>query len=160
MASPAVVRIAATEDLGALGALGAKLVEQHHAFDAARFFLPERVAEGYAWWLGQELARPEVVVLVATLEERVVGYAYGRLEERDWNLLLDPCGRLHDVWVEPEARGVGLGAALVEGMAKALKDKGAERLVLTSAEGNTGAHALFERLGFRRTMIEMTRELG
>lgn len=160
MSEPFVVRPAQSSDLAAVGALGAKLVHLHHTFDAARFFVPERVAEGYAWWLGEELARAEVVVLVAMRGDQLLGYAYGRLEERDWNLLLDPCGRLHDVWVEPEARGAGVGIALVEGIAAALRDKGAPRLVLTSAEGNGSAHALFAKLGFRRTMVEMTRELA
>jgi ribosomal protein S18 acetylase RimI-like enzyme len=32
-------------------------------------------------------------------------------------------------------------------------------VVLSTAEQNSGAQRLFERMGFRRTMIEMTREL-
>ena len=36
--------------------------------------------------------------------------------------------------------------------------KGAPRVVITAAAGNTAAQALFGRLGFRRTMVEMTRE--
>ena len=34
------------------------------------------------------------------------------------------------------------------------------RVVLWTAEKNPAAQALFEQLGFRRTMIEMTRERG
>jgi ribosomal protein S18 acetylase RimI-like enzyme len=33
------------------------------------------------------------------------------------------------------------------------------RIVLSSAERNEGAQRFFTRMGFRRTMIEMTREL-
>jgi hypothetical protein len=33
-------------------------------------------------------------------------------------------------------------------------------VVLSTAEGNTAAQHLFASAGFRRTMIEMTRELG
>ena len=36
---------------------------------------------------------------------------------------------------------------------------GAPRVVLWTADKNQGAQRLFTRLGFRRTMIEMTREL-
>jgi len=41
-----------------------------------------------------------------------------------------------------------------------LESRGAPRVVLMSASRNEGAQRLFERLGFRRTMVEMTREAG
>lgn len=152
------IRPARRAELALVAALAAKLVRLHHAFDAARFFVPERVEEGYAWWFGEEIDRPEVVLLVAVREARIVGYAYGRLEERDWNQLLDACGALHDLWVEDEERRSGIAAALVEAVVAALRDKGAPRVVLHAAAGNEAAQALFARLGFRPTMVEMTRE--
>jgi predicted GNAT family acetyltransferase len=105
------------------------------------------------------VGRAEVVLLVALRDGRIVGYAYGRLEERDWNQLLDACGALHDVWVEPEERRAGVAAALVEALCQSLRAKGAPRVVLHTAAGNAAAQALFARLGFRRTMVEMTREV-
>jgi ribosomal protein S18 acetylase RimI-like enzyme len=155
----AIVRAIAEADLPRVSALAEKLVRLHHAFDGERFFVPERVAEGYAWWFRKELARDEVVLLAAELEGRVVGYVYARLEERDWNMLLDAAGAIHDIWVEPEARGHGVARALLEAAVGALRAKGAPRVVLHAAAKNTEAQALFEGLGFRRTMVEMTLEL-
>jgi ribosomal protein S18 acetylase RimI-like enzyme len=40
-----------------------------------------------------------------------------------------------------------------------LRERGAPRVVLSTAAQNETAQRLFEKLGFRRTMIEMTREL-
>ena len=40
-----------------------------------------------------------------------------------------------------------------------LKSRGAPRVILWTAEPNHGAQELFARLGFRRTMVELTREL-
>jgi ribosomal protein S18 acetylase RimI-like enzyme len=40
-----------------------------------------------------------------------------------------------------------------------LKGRGAPRVVLSTAQGNEAAQHMFESAGFRRTMIEMTREL-
>jgi ribosomal protein S18 acetylase RimI-like enzyme len=147
------------DDLERVAGLAEKLVHLHHAFDEQRFFVPERVAEGYAWWFAKELTRDEVVLLVAEHEERVVGYVYARLEERDWNMLLDAAGAIHDIWVEPEARGLGVARALLVAAVDALRAKGAPRVVLHAAAKNTGAQELFKRLGFRETMIEMTLEL-
>jgi ribosomal protein S18 acetylase RimI-like enzyme len=151
-------RAAKKGDLAAVARLAGKLVRMHHALDERRFFLPERVEEGYAWWLGGEVDRDEVVLWVALRGEDVVGYAYGRLEERDWNQLLDACGALHDVWVEEGERRHGVARALVEKALGALVEKGAPRVVLSTAAANPGAQAFFAKLGFRPTMIEMTRE--
>jgi len=40
-----------------------------------------------------------------------------------------------------------------------LRSRGAPRVLLLSATPNAGAQELFARLGFRRTMVEMTKEL-
>lgn len=41
----------------------------------------------------------------------------------------------------------------------ALEEHGASRVVLSTAEENRVAQRLFARTGFRRTRVEMTREL-
>src|SRR4051812_7578100 len=125
-----LIRSATSADAESLGAFGAALARQHHGFDKARFMLPRNVEEGYRAWLVRESRSAEAVVIVAERGGQVVGYAYGRLEERDWNALLDACGGFHDVWVDPSARGAGLGAALVEEMVRRLKALGAPRVVL------------------------------
>ena|SRR6185437_14809037 len=158
MTEAPTIRPARRADLPAVAHLAGKLVRMHHDHDARRFFLPDRVEEGYAWWFGREVDREEVVLLVAARGEAVVGYAYGRLEERDWNQLLDACGALHDVWVEAAERRHGVARALVDATVAALVAKGAPRVVLHTMTANEGAQALFARLGFRRTMVEMTRE--
>lgn len=158
MTEDILVRPARRDELEAVARLAGKLVVMHHAFDERRFFLPERVEEGYARWFAREIDREEVVLLVVLRGEVIVGYAYGRLEERDWNQLLDAHGAVHDVWVEEAVRRHGVASRLVEAMVAALVAKGAARVVLHTAAGNAGAQALFARLGFRRTMIEMTRE--
>ena len=56
-------------------------------------------------------------------------------------------------------RGRGLGGMLLDATLAALEARGAPRVVLSTAERNEPAQRLFARAGFRRTMIEMTREL-
>ncbi len=143
----------------ALGRFGAALAGQHHAFDPRRFMLPGDVEAGYRDWLLKEAASPKAVVLVAEKDGQVIGYAYGRLEARDWNLLLDVHAALHDLWVDPSVRGLGAGALLADTIARRLRDLGAPRVVLMSASKNEPAQRLFARLGWRPTMVEMTREL-
>lgn len=160
MSEEITIRPARRDDIPAVAKLAAKLVHQHHAFDPQRFLMHEQVEEGYAWWFGKEIEREEVALLAALRGDAVVGYAYGRMEERDWNQLLDACGALHDIWVEESERRHGVATQLVEAMVAALTAKGAPRVVLHAAAQNTAAQALFTRLGFRKTMVEMTREAG
>ena len=68
-------------------------------------------------------------------------------------------GELVDLWVEPGARRSGAGALLVHEVARRLAALGSPRLVLSTASSNAAAQRLFAHLGFRATMIEMTREL-
>ena len=154
---PAVVRPAREQDIASIAPLAGQLVRMHHAVDPHRFFLPERVEEGYAWWLGRELARDGAVVLVAEDGDRITGYAYGTREERDWNMLLDEHAAIHDVFVAADARGSGTGQKLVTAMVEALQALGAPVIVLSTMVSNEAAQRLFAACGFRATMVEMTR---
>jgi ribosomal protein S18 acetylase RimI-like enzyme len=155
------IRAATRADLEAVGQLGAELMRVHYAFDRARFMEPrEDAAAGYAWFLGSELDDPQAVVLVADRGGEIVGYTYAGLEPQSWKELRDPAGFIHDVVVARSARGQGIATLLVEAAAHWLEQRGAPRVLLWSAELNGAAQRLFARLGFRRTMIEMTREAG
>jgi ribosomal protein S18 acetylase RimI-like enzyme len=143
--------------LTAAAALAARLVRMHHDVDAARFFLPDDVERGYGYWFGREIARDEARVLVATRGEQIVGYAYGTLEGRDWNALLDRHGALHDIYVEDAERKRGTGRRLLDAIVAELEALGAERIVLSTMVSNTAAQRLFTSAGFRPTMLEMTR---
>lgn len=152
------IRRAKRDELPHVAALAGELVRMHHAVDAKRFFLPDRVEEGYAWWLGKELDRESAVVLVALSDSRVVAYAYGTLEERDWNLLLDAHGAIHDVFVDARERRSGVGRQILAAIIRELEVLGAERIVLGTMVSNLAAQALFQSAGFRPTLLEMTRE--
>jgi ribosomal protein S18 acetylase RimI-like enzyme len=155
------IRPATENDFEALGRMAASLVRLHHAFDAQRFFLVEPLEQGYGRWLVRESKNAEAIVLVAEQEDgKVVGYAYGTLVERDWMLLLDACGALQDIYVEESVRRGGVARKLLETICERFRELGAPRVVLSTAAKNESAQRFFESMGFRRTMIEMTRELG
>ena len=154
------VRAARTSDLPAIGKLGATLAQAHHDWDPQRFFVLDSMAEGYAWWLGRELRNRKAILLAAICGRRVVGYAYGRLEARDWNSLREACGVGIDLYVEPAARGLGAGRRLGEALLAALRARGAPFVVLQAAARNREAQRFFRRLGFRPTLVEMTLDLA
>jgi ribosomal protein S18 acetylase RimI-like enzyme len=159
--APAVIiRPAAPADLPAIGRLGALLVRTHHEFDPKRFIAAGPGTErGYAGFLGSQLRDPDTVVLVAERDGEVLGYTYAGVEAHDYMTLRGPAGVLHDIVVDPARRGTGVGRMLLDATLAALQALGAPRVVLSTAERNESAQRLFASAGFRRTMIEMTREL-
>ena len=154
-----MIRPATKADIPALGRLGALLVQSHFEFDPKRFISPSpRTEQGYGSFLGSQIADPDAIVLVSERDGDVVGYAYGGIEDFDYMSLRGPAGVLHDIVVDPRKRGQGIGRELLEAILAALESRGAPRIVLSTAEQNETAQRLFASAGFRRTMIEMTRE--
>jgi len=155
------IRAAAPADVAVIGRLGALLVRVHHDFDAKRFIAATpRTEHGYGSFLGSQLDEPNVIVLVAEEDGEVVGYTYAGVEGADYMSLRGPAGVLYDIVVDPEHRGHGVGRMLLDATIAALAVRGVPRVVLSTAERNEAAQRLFARAGFRRTMIEMTREMN
>jgi ribosomal protein S18 acetylase RimI-like enzyme len=154
------IRRAERRDLEDVGRLGALLLRAHHDFDRLRFMAPRaNTEEGYAWFLGTQLDREDVVVLVAERAGRILGYVYAGVEPQSWKELREEAGFIHDVYVDEEARGGGVANALVDAAARWLTGRGVPRIVLWTASQNEAAQRLFAKLGFRHTMSEMTREI-
>jgi ribosomal protein S18 acetylase RimI-like enzyme len=151
------VRPATEADLDALAGMGDTLARQHHDYDAGRFLYDAGFREGYRWWFGRELGRDEVFLGVVDGKEGPAGYLYGRLEGKDWNALLEAHAALVDVFVRPDERGSGVGEALVEAFCAWAAARGFPQVVLSTATQNAGAQRLFAKLGFRPTMVELTR---
>jgi ribosomal protein S18 acetylase RimI-like enzyme len=160
MTSSVTVRTAVAADAAALGRLGALLVAQHHEFDPQRFIAPiPDLAERYGSFLVSQIERPDMIVLVAERDQAVVGYAYAGMEGNDYMALRGPAGVLYDLVVDPDHRREGVGTRLMDAALANLRSLGAPRVVLFTAEKNHVAQGMFRGAQFRRTMIEMTREL-
>lgn len=158
------IRRATSDDREALGRLGASLMRAHFAFDQRRYLEPGEHAEsGYAAFLTTQLASENSMVLVAERtvdgQPAVIGYVYAGVEPPSWKELRGEAGFVHDLLVSDEARGMGVGERLLEAAVAWLAERGVPRVILWSAVPNTGAQRLFERHGFKPTMVEMTREL-
>jgi GNAT superfamily N-acetyltransferase len=112
----------------------------------------------------QGAAGEDTVTYVAEDGDHWVGLATGRAENGRFDLF--------GMFVEPEARGRGVGAALVEAVIAWARARGAAWLHLGVTSTNHAAMALYERCGFRPTgtrqrlehtptltVVEMAREV-
>jgi ribosomal protein S18 acetylase RimI-like enzyme len=155
------IRRATPADIPDIGRLGALLVRVHHDLDPQRFIAAGADTETrYGWFLGTQLDEPNIIILVAQRDGKVIGYTYSGVEGTDYMALRGPAGVVYDIIVDPDHRKQGVGRILLGATLDALKARGSPRVVLSTAERNSSAQRLFDRAGFRRTMIEMTRELN
>ena len=158
--SPATIRRARLEEAPALGAFGVRLALQHQGYDAQHFFIFGADEATFTDYYAEQLLRDDVAILVAEIEGRIVGYVYTRIEPASIEALSDTSGWIHDIFLDESARGHGLGKALLEAAINALRELGANTLMLAVSPKNETARRLFEKQGFRLTMLLMTRNLG
>ena len=151
------IRRATGADAPALGRLGALLWRVHYEWDTQRFVAPGANAEmDYSAFLVSQLSDENAAVFVAERSGEVVGYVFTSLEPASFKELRAACGYIHDIAVIDNERRGGVATTLITTARDWLRDRGAPRVVIWTADANVAAQQLFDRLGFRRTMIEMT----
>ncbi|MET8085060.1 mycothiol synthase [Micromonospora sp. NPDC005237] len=89
---------------------------------------------------------------------RLLGFHWTKVHERPGSARI---GEVYVLGVEPTAHGGGLGRALTTAGLAYLRDKrGLDRVMLFVDDSNTGAVALYERLGFARWSAHINYHLG
>jgi GNAT superfamily N-acetyltransferase len=99
-----------------------------------------RTTEDWRKWLG-----PGVTFLLEAGGE-ARGLVNGSRDPEDASVVL-----LRAMWVQPEMRGTGAAAALVEAVKAWAKEIGAKEVRLDVVEKNLRARRCYERAGFRAT---------
>lgn len=91
----------------------------------------------------------------------VNGQVVGMVGLRILPCLCDPIpyAELTELFVDPSARRLGVGRALVERCEEHARVAGAVELVLLTAWCNTGAHAFYHALGYGLYTVTMRRRL-
>ena len=88
--------------------------------------------------------------------ENLIGFAHYLFQRSTW--LVNPRCYLQDLYVGPEARGKGVGRALIGAVAAAAKEAGAANVFWNTHETNAAARRLYdglaERTGFIQYRIE------
>ncbi len=146
MSAPAIRAVAAA-DMEQLRKLRLRALEDSP--DAFGSSLEAERAHPDSEWL--DLARrseiaDDLAVYVAVDGDRWLGMAAGRWYDRETGV-----AGLWGMWVDPTARGMGLGVRLVEAVRVWAAGHGARVLRLGVVSGAGDATGFYERLGFART---------
>jgi ribosomal protein S18 acetylase RimI-like enzyme len=152
-AGPVRVRRARAEDLPAA-------LELYRELD--RFQQAWRVFEPRIDPAGEAEARyraalddPAQLHLVAERAARLAGMGVARITVPS-SMSDERAVEVSNVYVLPEARGLGVGRALVAGLARWAREQGARRLVLKTYSQNEEALRFWEAVGFRPRFVQMT----
>jgi ribosomal protein S18 acetylase RimI-like enzyme len=119
------------------------VLEQEQRFDEAAW--RERLSSPGTTWL---LARVEVTGGAAGVAGEVVGVVAGVVAVET---LDEATADLVSFWVRPEARGGGVGSALIEAGCDLARSDGRTRVTLEVGDHNVRAQRLYARHGFEPT---------
>jgi GNAT superfamily N-acetyltransferase len=100
--------------------------------------------------------RPEIDGLVAVDDrDRPIGFALMVFHRSTWSATWY-C-YLEDLYVDPAARGRGVGRALIQAVYRAADARGATRTYWVTEEGNATARALYDDVATRAPFVQYRR---
>jgi ribosomal protein S18 acetylase RimI-like enzyme len=105
---------------------------------------------------GAMLERDDARLIVGTIDEVIIGFAAARLERLHDGAVL---GVITDLFVDPDAREVGVGEALVLDLIAFCESSGCVGIDALSLPGHRAAKNFFEDSGFTARAIVMHRRV-
>ena len=106
---------------------------------------------------GALLSDPDVRVLVATIDAVVVGYAVAHLETLADDTTL---GVIDDIFVEVDARQVGLGELMINDLMAWCRTQGCVGMDAMALPGHRATKNFFEESGFTARQLVMHHRFG
>lgn len=99
-------------------------------------------------FIEDRLREQDSVIFLAWLDDSALGFV--QLYPSFASLSLAPSWILNDLYVDPAARGRGVGEALMQAAGELGIANGAAEIFLQTARDNVTAQRLYERLGYQR----------
>src|SRR6266480_1647787 len=118
-------------------------------------FFGGRVTETSVAGRLRQAANHESVIL-AEVDDRLTGFASLRVTD---SLDPDPYAELTDLFVETEARRLGVASRLVKYVEGIARERGASHLVVLTGQKNTEAQAFYRSAGYEEYAVAMRKSL-
>ena len=161
MRTSLTIRRAGAERIDELEHVWAALHE-HHVSVTPHFAPPRTIPESwairkenYATWLQAS----EAYLLIAEVEQQIVGYAMVRPTTGSTTWRVDKIMEIETLAVLPESRGQEVGRQLVDQVMADAAEQGIDEVVLLVVSTNEEAIGFYERQGFEPQYLHMHRKL-
>ncbi len=154
------IRPAQTQDIPAIQALLAQILQIHH--DIRPDIFQERGGKYTSESLQTLFADPHQPVFVYTdAEDKILGHLFLQIKQ-EHNPVKLPIKSLYidDLCVSEEARGLGIGRKLYEYAKTLAKLQGCYNLTLNVWNANQAAVAFYDNLGFKPQQTQLEQILG
>ncbi len=117
-------------------------------FDAYRMFYGQTNRRKRAeTFLAERIQKQDSLIYVAEADGRIQGFM--QLYPSFSSLSMGPILVFNDLFVDPAARGMGVGSALLEVAHKLAEETGAAHMTLATARDNRSAIDLYGRMGWQ-----------
>ena len=150
-------RPATEDDLPRIVELARAAVEELRPMRGGEVWAAQRCAGGpLDERLADDIARDDRLLLAGTLDDVVVGYTSVRLETLPDDRVL---GVVDDLFVEEEARSVGLGEAMMADVVEWCRRRGCIGIDAVALPGHRATKNFFEESGMSARLLVMHRPL-
>lgn len=148
------IRQARLDDLDVLLEFEQAVVEAERPFD------PTLRKEGAVYYnIPKLIAAPDVEIVVAEHDARLIGSGYARIEESKSYLKHAIHSYLGFMYVIPEFRGKGINKLIIDALYAWSLTQGVREIRLEVYSANSAAIRAYEKVGFSSLMLTMRAEL-
>jgi ribosomal protein S18 acetylase RimI-like enzyme len=144
------IREAVTSDLATLLQFEQSLIEAERPFDPTI-----RSGPLHYYDLKEFIVNKEAKVVVAVVDGKIVSSGFGIVKTARSYLNHEQYAYLGFMFTLPEYRGRGINGKIVEELTNWARSKGLVEVRLTVYQDNTPAIAAYEKVGFKKHIIEM-----
>jgi len=149
------IRQATNDDIPALLRFEQGVISAERPFDPTL-----KREETHYYDLHEMITASHIELLVAEIDDKLIGSGYARIEASKPYLQHGRHAYLGFMYVEPDYRGQGVNQAIVDALEKWSIEKGITEMRLEVYDENTSAVKAYEKVGFKKLLIEMRKGLN
>ncbi len=144
------IRTAKSDDLAILLTFEQGVITFERPFDTTL-----KEGEIHYYDIDEMIKAPHVEVIVAELNNEIVGSGYARIENSKIYLKHPKHAYLGFMYVKPEHRGKGVNQKIIEALKQWAVGQGITELRLDVYNDNPSAIKAYEKAGFKKLLVEM-----
>ena len=147
------IRKCTKEETNIANALLTKLIRDEKQYDDN---INENVTVDY--YYESVINNENHLILFAEIEEKIVGYIYGFIENYD-TTYINKISKLDALYVIEDYRHMGVGKNLIENFIDLSKSKNVSKIEVSACAGNINAMNLYQSINFKPVKITMNLEI-